>query len=102
PPRARLACQVPSNAWETLLLAASAGDGKGVWFVLSPLFLRASAVLVGSSLVWSLLPPSGGEGLLPGPAALFCQLLLISCVVTEVFKFAQGMQGGETGTGGRF
>jgi hypothetical protein len=28
--------------------------------------------------------------------------LLVTGLVTEVLKFAQGMQGGETGTGGRF
>jgi hypothetical protein len=28
--------------------------------------------------------------------------LLATALVTEVIKFAQGMQGGDTGTGGRF
>lgn len=28
--------------------------------------------------------------------------VLVGALVTEVLKFAQGMQGGDTGTGGRF
>jgi hypothetical protein len=85
-------------------MAASAGDGAGMWFVLSPLVLKTSAVAVAASLGWGLLPASlsGGQGLLPGPALVGCELLVCGCAVTEVIKFAQGMQGGETGTGGRF
>lgn len=94
--------QVPSNAWETFLLAASAGDGAGMWFVLSPLALRLSAGLVVLSWLSSLLAGPGGEGLLPGPVTVALELLFVGSVVTEVVKFAQGMQGGETGTGGRF
>ncbi|KXZ49450.1 hypothetical protein GPECTOR_21g676 [Gonium pectorale] len=90
----------PSNAWETFMLALSAGDTKGMWFVLNPLALRASGALVLLSLATGLL--RGGEGLLPGPALVACELAFVSCVVTEIIKFAQGMQGGETGTGGRF
>lgn len=73
-----------------------------MWFVLSPLMLRGAASAVGLSLLWGLLPGSGGQGLLPGPAVLCCEALVVGCLVTEVIKFAQGMQGGETGTGGRF
>ncbi|GLC39295.1 hypothetical protein PLESTB_001574600 [Pleodorina starrii] len=101
----RPAAQVPTNPWETFLLSASAGDVTGMWFVLSPLVLRASAAATAASLVWGLLPASvsGGQGgLLPGPVLAGCELLFCGCVVTEVLKFAQGMQGGETGTGGRF
>ena len=32
--------KVPSNAWETFLLAAADGDGKGMWFVLSPSVIK--------------------------------------------------------------
>jgi hypothetical protein len=120
--------QVPSNAWETFLLAASAGDAavgaarraiwhsgapvhvsarrwtpaavtttrvrspccaQGMWFVLSPQVLKASALLLGLS--WA---SSSGEGFLPGPAALALLLLVAGCLSTEVIKFAQGMQVG--------
>ncbi|KAG2443128.1 hypothetical protein HYH02_009539 [Chlamydomonas schloesseri] len=94
------AAKVPSNAWETFLLSASAGDVQGMWLVLNPLFLKAAAALLAASFAVSLV--NGGEGLLPGPAALAVQVALGGCVVVEVLKFAQGMQGGETGTGGRF
>ncbi|PNW82748.1 hypothetical protein CHLRE_06g292400v5 [Chlamydomonas reinhardtii] len=94
------AAKVPSNAWETFLLSASAGDVQGMWFVLNPLFLKASAALLVASFALSLV--NGGEGLLPGPAVVAVQVALGGCLVVEVLKFAQGMQGGETGTGGRF
>ncbi|GIL80557.1 hypothetical protein Vretimale_16018 [Volvox reticuliferus] len=96
------AAKVPTNFWETFLLAANAGDGTGVWFVLSPFVLRTSAVVATMSLAWGLLPWSEGKGLLPDPVLLGCGLAVCGCIVTEVIKFAQGMQGGETGTGGRF
>lgn len=48
---------------------------------------------------------AAGHGF-PGVAGTLLEglfiLLLIGGVSTEVIKFAQGMQGGETGTGGRF
>ncbi|GIL60390.1 hypothetical protein Vafri_14995 [Volvox africanus] len=96
------AAKVPTNSWETFLLAANAGDGTGMWFVLSPFILRTSAAAGAASLLWGLLPWSGGTGLLPDPVLLGCGFAVCGCIVTEVMKFAQGMQGGETGTGGRF
>ncbi|KAG2487399.1 hypothetical protein HYH03_013968 [Edaphochlamys debaryana] len=91
------AAKVPRNAWETFFLAASAGDAKGVWWSLSPTVLKLSAVGGAGSLVWGL---ASGEG--PGALGGVCGALVVSCLVTEVLKFAQGMQGGDTGTGGRF
>lgn len=59
-PRTYPAClpaarQVPTNAWETFFLAASDGDGKGVWFSLTPLLLRLSVPVIGVSLAVKLL-----------------------------------------------
>ena len=41
-------------------------------------------------------------GIALGAVEGIAYLSLVSASVTEVLKFAQGMQGGETGTGGRF
>ncbi len=91
---------MPSNAWETFFLAASAGDAKGMWWALSPAAFKLSAGLAALSFAVGL--ARGGEGLLPGPGLAACGLVAAACLATEVAKFSGGMQGGDTGTGGRF
>ena len=39
------------------------------------------------------------QGSLVGWGQEICYILALACVLTEGIKFAQGMQGGETGTG---
>lgn len=94
--------KVPSNAWETLLLAAADGDGKGVWFVLSPSVIKVSVPIIGVSLLTKLITGEGLPGAALGALEGLAYLGFASAAITEVVKFAQGMQGGETGTGGRF
>ncbi len=52
------------------------------------------------SIVFSSNILSAGE--INGPVLTFALIGLAASLATEVLKFARGMQGGETGTGGRF
>eukprot|EP00877_Chromochloris_zofingiensis_P007153 jgi/Chrzof1/2691/Cz11g25110.t1 len=94
--------RVPTNSWETFMLSASAGDVAGCWMVVSGKAALAAAPVVAVAAVTHVLTGHG----FPGVAGTLLEglfiLLLIGGVSTEVIKFAQGMQGGETGTGGRF
>lgn len=55
-----------------------------------------------SITVWHSCSGEGLPGFVFGALEGASYLALVSSTVTEVLKFAQGMQGGETGTGGRF
>ncbi len=94
--------QIPSNAWEAFFTAASDGDVSGMWFVLSPSVIKLSAPVIGVSLLFKLGTGEGLPGLFLGTVEGLAYLGFVSGVVTEVLKFSQGMQGGDTGTGGRF
>jgi len=98
----RPAAKVPSNAWETFLLAASDGDGKGMWYSVSPLVVKLSLPVIAVSLVHKLVTGEGLPGVFLGTVEGLSYLGFVSGIFTQVIKFAQGMQGGETGTGGRF
>lgn len=88
--------KVPTNSWQVLFNALHDGDVKGVWFGISAVTAKLSAGLLVLSMSTALFT---GEGLDVWPFAL---ILLIAALVTEVLKFSGGLQGGETGTGGRF
>uniref|UniRef100_A0A6S8L2C6 Uncharacterized protein n=2 Tax=Eukaryota TaxID=2759 RepID=A0A6S8L2C6_DUNTE len=89
---------MPSSNLETFLLSSSDNDPKGMWAAASPFVIRLSLGLIAASTL--------GSKLLTGEVNV--ELLLVSLfslvvsLSTEVLKFARGMQGGETGTGGRF
>jgi hypothetical protein len=76
--------------------AVSEGDPKGMWLATSGLFGKGAAALLAASLV---LRVATGEGL---PGSWLLVVLFLGAGITEVLKIATGMQGGETGTGGRF
>ena len=77
-------------------------DGKGVWYALTPFLLKLCGPVIIVSLGCKLITGEGLPGDLLGGVEGVSYLLFVSSIVTEVIKFAQGMQGGETGTGGRF
>lgn len=88
--------KVPTNNWEVLLNALNEGDPKGVWLASSGNVAKLSAGLLFVSVIATVV---NGEGLPVWPVAA-CSL--VAALVTEVLKFSGGLQGGETGTGGRF
>lgn len=88
--------KVPSNSWQVLFNALHDGDVKGIWLSISAITAKLSAGLLVLSMGSALFT---GEGLDFWPFAL---ILLLAAIVTEVLKFSGGLQGGETGTGGRF
>jgi hypothetical protein len=85
------------------MLALSCGDVAGMWMVLSPRTIPFSACILAAALASRVV--TGGEGL-PGAIGSGLEVvgavLLPAALITEVVKFATCMQGGETGTGGRF
>ncbi|KAI8463095.1 MAG: SOUL heme-binding protein [Monoraphidium minutum] len=94
----------PGTAWETFMLSLSSGDLPGMWFVLSPRTMPVTALVCLGAVVsklaagsWQYLPGGGGAAV-----EVACAVLLPAAVVTEIVKFSGGLQGGETGTGGRF
>lgn len=72
------------------------GDLLGMWLASSCLFGKFAGIFLSVSLVLRIIT---GEGL-PGSWLLTGVLGIVG--VTETLKFSRGMQGGETGTGGRF
>lgn len=96
------AAKVPSNPWEAFFMAASNGDASGMWFVLTPNVIKLSLPIIGVSLATKLVTGEGLPGVFLGTVEGLAYLGFVSACVTEVVKFAGGMQGGETGTGGRF
>ena len=88
--------KIPRNNYDVLFNSISDGDVKGIWLASSTNVAKlCTAVLVfsmGSSLVT-------GQGVGVWPLALAG---LVFSLVTEALKFSGGLQGGETGTGGRF
>ncbi|KAK9863070.1 hypothetical protein WJX84_001812 [Apatococcus fuscideae] len=94
--------KVPTNQWETFFMALSVGDALGVWFAISSPALKGAAILFTDFFVFDLIRGKGLQGSLVGWGQEICYILALACVLTEGIKFAQGMQGGETGTGGRF
>lgn len=99
----RPAAKVPTNSWETFMSCLSDGDAKGCWMVVSGKAVLFSAPVVLAALVSHLATGGSLPGFVGGSVTeVLAGLLLVSGLTTEVVKFAQGMQGGETGTGGRF
>jgi len=99
----RPAAKVPTNPWETFMLSFSDGDVKGCWMVVSGKAALLSAPVVALALITHLATGHALPGFVGGSVTeVLAGLLLVSGLTTEVVKFAQGMQGGETGTGGRF
>lgn len=72
------------------------GDIKGMWLGISCVVGKISASLLGLSVVTSIVT---GER---APGALVLLGITGAVIITEVLKFSRGLQGGETGTGGRF
>ena len=64
--------------------------------------VQVSVPIIGVSLLTKLVTGEGLPGVALGALEGLAYLGFVAAVVTEVIKFAQGMQGGETGTGGRF
>ncbi|GMH39780.1 hypothetical protein BSKO_07678 [Bryopsis sp. KO-2023] len=96
------ASRVPRNQWEVFFLAMSGGDYKGMWFAISRPTWIWSLPIVGVSLVTKITTGEGLQGVFLGTVEGFAYLFLLAGLGTEVVKLLQGMQGGETGTGGRF
>eukprot|EP00775_Hariotina_reticulata_P008051 gene8051-8246_t len=97
------AAKVPSTSWETFMLSLSDGDLQGCWLVVSgKAALLSTPVLVAAALTHIVtghaLPGAVGGSTIE----VLALILLVAGLTTEVLKFAGGMQGGETGTGGRF
>lgn len=105
-------------------MALSAGDVLGVWFAASNPVLKGAALVLADIVLFDLIRGKGFPvrltPCLPGkqsPAASelmlldtlqgsffgwgedVCYAVIAACLLTEGIKFAQGMQGGETGTG---
>lgn len=90
--------RMPSNQWEVLFAALYAGDARSVWFAVSGTVLKAALVAGGGDLLAHLVLGRGLTGF--ADVSLFA--LALVCLATEVAKFSGGMQGGDSGTGGRF
>jgi hypothetical protein len=94
----RPSSKVPESFAEVLMNSVYEGDVRGIWFALSGHVMKLSAVAGGLLLLLSATAaPEGGT-----TAVAVMGLLFVAAGVTEVVKFAEGMQGGDTGTGGRF
>lgn len=88
--------KIPTNNWDVLFNSIYDRDLKGIWLASSGNVAKLCGGVLGLSVVLKVVT---GEGLGVWP---LCLLGLGSALVTEVLKISGGMQGGDTGTGGRF
>ena len=88
--------KIPTNNWDVLFNSIYDGDVKGIWLSSSGNVVKVCAAVLGLSIVLKIVT---GDGLSVWP---LCAVGLFSGLITEVLKISGGMQGGDTGTGGRF
>jgi hypothetical protein len=82
----------PGTAWETFMLALSAGDAAGMWFVLSPRTLPLSGLAAAAALVSRVATGHGLPGAAGTAVEVAAAVLLPAALVTEVIKFSGGLQ----------
>jgi hypothetical protein len=92
----------PGTAWETFMLSLSNGDFAGMWYVLSPRTIPLTGLVGAAAIITRIVSGHGFPGTAGSVVEVVCAVLLPAALITEVVKFSGGLQGGETGTGGRF
>ncbi|KAL6754352.1 SOUL heme-binding protein [Haematococcus lacustris] len=89
--------RVPSNAWETFFMSASAGDGWGMWLSASPLVLRLTLPVVAVSLAVKVATGEGLPGGALGALEGLSWLLAAGAGATQLYSLVKGATGGEAG-----
>lgn len=89
----RPTAKVPTNRWETFLMAAGDGDAAGMWFVLSPYALQLSLPIIGVSLATKAVTGEGLPGVALGAVEGLAYLAFVAAAVAEVLKLAQSVKG---------
>lgn len=94
------ASKVPVTRWEMFALSVNRGDVLGMWYFFAPGTLKLSAVALGFMLLERLFT---GQSSVPWVAEIGTWHLAGIAATTSVRLLGGGfMQGGSTGTGGRF
>jgi hypothetical protein len=76
------------------MLSLSGGDVKGMWFVLAPRTLPLTGLIGAAALLSRVVTGHGLPGGAGGALEVVAAVLLPAALVTEVVKFAGGMQVG--------